>query len=234
MNPTISNTLFHFTGIDYDRGIFKPKEESLNTLKSILESQHFLLSRNQREWTIFDVEEPVRHMNFDLPMLCFTETPIEYIGMHMNVFGHFGVGMKIDWAIKNHAQNVIYCDKSEPNYYGRILAGVLDFCHNNLATDPNTQAKWYWFRSLVGVTEDIIFRNEREWRFIGRTENKPGGGESFTPEHIDFDVNDIEAIVCPKACILEVHDFLKRLPNYSQYAFKVLSSEELLMNEEGG
>ncbi|HKI44609.1 MAG TPA: abortive infection system antitoxin AbiGi family protein [Balneolales bacterium] len=232
MNPTVSNTLFHFTGIDCDRGVFKPKEEALNTLKSILGSQHFLLSNNNREWTIFDVKEPVRHMNFDLPMLCFTETPIEFIGMHMGVFGHFGVGMKIEWAIKNHAQNVIYCDRSEPNYYGRILAGVLDFIHHNLATDQNTQAKWYWFRSLVGVTEDIRFRNEREWRFIGRTENKPGGGDSFTPTHVDFNINDIEVVVCPEDCIPAVHEFLKGIPSYSQYTFNVISSEELLKNLE--
>ncbi len=228
MNPTVSNTLFHFTGIDHTRCKFKPKEEAFGTLKSIIESQHFRLSLNNRNWTIYDDNEPLRHMDFGVPMLCFSETPIDYIGRHMEVFGYFGLGMKIEWAIKNHAQNVIYCDTTVPNYYGRTLAGVLDFIHHNLVVDPNTQAKWYWFRSLVGVTENIIYRDEREWRFIGRTENVAGGGDDFTPQYIGFTSNDIYVVVCPAECLPELQQVLHQTGKYNNFEFKIITSEELL------
>lgn len=233
MNPIVSNTLFHFTGIDHERGIFKPDEEAFNTLKSIIESKQFQLAPNPRNWSIFDTDEPHRHMNFEIPMVCFTETPIEYIGMHMMVFGHFGLGMKIEWAIRNRAQNVIYCDKKEPNFYGRTLAGVLDFIHHNLAVDPNTQAKWYWFRSLVGVTEDIIYRNEREWRVIGRSENKPGGGTYFTPKSAEFTVDDIDVVVCPSSLVDDLNIFLNKLPGFAICNFKIISAESLLKVIDG-
>ena len=53
MSLSVSNVLFHFTGIDHARGKYKPEKDSIEVLKSILKEQAFRLSMNERSWTVW-------------------------------------------------------------------------------------------------------------------------------------------------------------------------------------
>jgi hypothetical protein len=227
MNLSVSDNLFHFTGIDIERGKKKPDDNAFQTLKDILESGNFRLNRNNRNWAIYADDAPPREMDFDIPMVCFTETPIGFLSNHIEVFGEFGIGMHLEWGIKNGAQNVLYCDSTTTNFYGKTLAGVLEYVHRTLV-EGDPQARWFWFRSLVGITENIDFREEREWRILGRTENVPGGGETFEPVSVSFSKKDIVVVVCPSKYISELRTFLDGIDAYKNYQFGLLSSEIIL------
>ena len=165
-------------------------------------------------------------MNLQIPMACFTETPISFIPDHMEIFGYFGIGMRLKWGIEKGAQNVVYCDQKHQNSYGRTLAGVLDYVHHGL-TVGESQPRWHWFRELVGITEDIGFREEREWRFIGRTENIPGA-KDFEPKTVSFEPTDVVVVVCPQIFLSELRTFIDKLTPYKDYSFGILSSENLI------
>ncbi len=222
-NLSSSNVLFHFTGIDHTRGKVKTDAGAFQTLQSILGSSQFEIRMNKRAWTVHDDGVPGRAMDFDIPMSCFSETPLAFLPDHMNQFGEFGLGMKLDWGVEKGAQNVVYCDDDHQNSYGRSLAGVLDYIHHGLAVGE-AQPHWYWFRELVGVTEHIDHRGEREWRFLGRTEDKPGAVD-YEPKTVDFTPADILVVVCPARLIVQLRAFLDSSPTYLNYPFSILSSE---------
>ena len=226
MSLSVSNVLFHFTGIDHARGKYKPEKDSLEVLKSILQEQAFRLSMNKRNWTVSDEGVPGRAMNLEIPMTCFTETPISFIPDHMKTFGHFGIGMRLKWGIEKGAQNVVYCDQKHQNSYGRTLAGVLGYIHHGLEVGE-AQPCWYWFRELVVITEDIGYREEREWRFLGRTENIPGA-KNFEPKTVSFKPSDVVVVVCPQKYLSELRAFIDNLPSFKDYSFGILCSEYLI------
>jgi len=95
LNPTISDTLFHFTGIkNSQRGEFKEDREGLETLKTILKTRKFLMPAHERK--LFNSKD--QSLSTAVNMACFTETPLRFISNHIDVFGKFGLGVKISWA----------------------------------------------------------------------------------------------------------------------------------------
>jgi hypothetical protein len=87
MNPALSDVLFHFTGYN------KEPEAAFANLKAILESKCYNLSSCRREWRIGNSEQGEPRVILSIPMVCFTETPLGFLGHHMIKYNEYGIGM---------------------------------------------------------------------------------------------------------------------------------------------
>lgn len=195
MNSTISDTLYHFT-------------KNFDTLKAIVTSSKFLLKINKREWRIGNKEGIVHHLIYDSPMVCFTETPLQFLANHQRNFGNYGIGMKIGWAIDKGAQNVIYCEHHYPNDFANTLLEVLEHNSKLKQMKPPVNFNRQVFDSLVGATEQMQYRQEREWRFIARISDL--ANKTFAPTEVTFTPFDIVEFICPKSDENELREFLSK------------------------
>ncbi len=217
MNKTISNYVFHFTGIkDQSRSNFKSDDESINTIKSILSERMLKYSANKRN--IVFVKEPKSCIeNIAVHMCCLTETPLEYLKNHILIFGRFGIGLTIEWAIKKGALNVIYYDNSNPNILGEVLEEIYGKFYDSINLKMNTDLKWD--HTFAG-TEDIKYRDERELRFIKNTSEDIKG--------VSFNKKDLKYIFIPKNYNPELEKFLKNDSIMKHWKGKTLFVEDIL------
>jgi hypothetical protein len=211
MNATVSPDLFHFTGIDHKRRVYKPDSVALETLFLILQSSKFLLAMNKREFRLLRTPSAPTGIKYDftLPMACFTETPFEFLKQHTEKFGEFGLGLTLEWAMKNAAQNVVYCDPLIPNSY---LMAIYDVTNPLFKDSDKSKEPVYPFdgpqhpiNEFIAASEDMGYRDEREWRIIGRLEK----GKVVGPGHVPFTPDDVTHIFCPQHLIGELTKKLK-------------------------
>ena len=207
-NPTISNTLYHFTGFGGEDG--KTSDESFETLKKILSSSVLLLSRNDVEWGYTDSEgKKVTGVSFSPYMVCFTETPLGFANDHIRDFGNFGIGFDIDWVISNKGQNVVYVQDGNVNHLGETISKML----MHLVIDK--QSKDFprkRLHELVYITENMNWRNEREWRIVDDKEGQ-----------VAFTFENVKEIVCPKEYQEKLIAFLKSDCKFNELMGKVAS-----------
>ena len=105
MNETVSSQLFHFTGFDKNTNAYKPDEDALHILESILTSKYLRLSTNESEIHL-PPGAHARSINMKIKMTCLTETPIAFLSHHVNKYGNFGLGFSVEWALVNGGLNV--------------------------------------------------------------------------------------------------------------------------------
>lgn len=189
MNVTLTDTLYHFTKFD--------------ALRAILKSRKFLVSLNTVQW--FSTDQ--KGYFFKIPMACFSETPLEFMKDHKRNFGEYGLGMKIQWAIGHGLHNVIYVDMLNPSNHGIMITEILKYYFSVPATHKPHLYHKNLNDQLVGSSELMKYRDEREWRFIGKINDYMS--YTFTPDSISFDFTDVAQIVCPKKDVDELIRFLK-------------------------
>jgi hypothetical protein len=191
-NPTVSDYFYHFTGWNQN----DPKE-ACSKLLSILRTKEFRLSRNERQWTINQGYRPQTSSAFAafyVKMVCFTETPIEYLGGMIGSKGGCCIGMKKEWLLRKGGQNVIYVDNANPNDYGRALTELQgQFAPRDtedvLSTESGIRSNIV--HALIAATEDVGFSHEREWRIIRNDLN-----HFMTEDYVKFEASDVENIWC--------------------------------------
>jgi hypothetical protein len=134
-------------------------------------------------------------------MACLTETPLKFIASHIAKYGKFGLGFKMEWALRNGGQNIIYCNRNAPNNFTYTVAGIGGyFIRNGAGHDPQ---KALWIAALAAITESFELRDEREWRFL----MAPLVDDKFRA--VEFSSNDLQTIVCPKAYIPDIEKTLR-------------------------
>ncbi len=200
-NPSISAQLFHFTGFDKARNIFKPAADALKILQRILQSRILLLAPNKVYLMLPEGIDIVKAIDTDVHMACLTETPLEFIGSHIAKYGKFGLGFKIGWALRNGGQNVVYCDRNSPNSYTYLIAEIAGHFARTDMTHNIQLVKWV--AGLAAITENFELRDEREWRFL-RAPMVVGNRRG-----VEFFAEDLETVICPKAYISNVNETLK-------------------------
>ncbi|MGZ3724566.1 MAG: abortive infection system antitoxin AbiGi family protein [Pseudobdellovibrio sp.] len=198
-NVTISNVLYHFTGFGGAEadGQGKTTKEAFETLKKILHSSHLRLCKNEVSWGYADEDgrRPFTGLSFSPHLTCFSETPIEYATDHTRSFGKFGIGFDINWVISHRGQNVIYVKDAAVNHIGNVISKML--IHLSIdKKSPDFPRKY--MHEIVYATENMKWRNEREWRIIS---DKSG--------QADFTFADIKSLVCPKSHEKELKEFLE-------------------------
>ena len=193
MNKTVSDFCYHFTGWTENN-----HAASFEKMKLILNGKAFMMNRNQRAWNIsqgYRKKTSLALSHFYIKMICFTETPILFLKDIVSKKGGFCIGMKKEWLIRSGGQNVIYVDNNNPNDYGRALTELKCRYRAPQVEDMDTQesAKIHssLTEALIAATEDIAFRDEREWRIIRNDLN-----EFMTNDDISFEIADVESIWC--------------------------------------
>lgn len=148
-------------------------------------------------------------VHFDIPMTCFTETPVQFIEHHARTFGDFGIGMTIGWAISKRAQNVIYCEHDDPDEFGETMLEIASHEKELKKMKSTIRFNRRIMDSLFGATEQMYYRNEREWRVIGRMTDMVK--REFTPTEVTFLKNDIIHLICPKSDVETLKTYVDAL-----------------------
>lgn len=230
-NPSISDSLFHFTSVKGStRGAFNEDEESFNILKSILRSRSFLMPKHNR--SIKNVQGQT--LTSPVNMACFTETPLSFVSGHMSVFGRFGIGVSFQWAKRVRAQNVVYIDEEHHTPFVEAAVGLFTShmaSFSKLAGKNQTMftpgdglfemvpdPRYLTF--IVGSTEQFCFRHEREWRVIGAA---PNGQAIYTET---FDYSEIDCLICPQSYLPSLVSFVTKDLGAASFG-NFMSSESL-------
>ncbi len=110
----------------------------------------------------------VTGVSFSPYITCFTETLLGFATDHIRDFGKFGIGFDIDWVIKNKGQNVVYVQDGNVNHLGETISKMpMHLKIDKLSKDfPRKR-----LHEIVHITENMKWRNEREWRIVGESDN---------------------------------------------------------------
>jgi hypothetical protein len=153
-----TQTLFHFTN-------------SIDALRSILEGDFYpRLCFEDFAYILGDKSFP----KFAIPMVCFCDIPLHLIKPHMNEYGHYGLGLKKEWGIKNALSPIYYSQTGSHTHY-TIKALHQFLAHHENVTTPAYGMNLIW--NLLAFTKpysgkshktgaDKIFYDEREWRYF--------------------------------------------------------------------
>lgn len=154
--PVSSNTLFHFTS-------------KYETLINILRSKGF--------WPRYCIEYgwgKGRNINFAVAQCCFCDIPLSLIQNHTKTYGNYGLGMSKTWAIE-HSLSPIHYYVENSNVLESInkLRKIANIQQNRSSIDYLSFIKHYkgfTYRKdeadILRLKKDIIFYNEREWRYV--------------------------------------------------------------------
>jgi len=200
------DTLLHFTGLDGKRRKLKKPEDAFQTLCSIIKDSGFNLAENERALIFAPAPKKSSIEGIRVRMACFTDTPFDFIAEHMQTFGKFGIAMYTSWAVKKGAMTVIYYDNSQPNILGETLEEI--YGKFFVPNPPAMQTEFKWDHTIAGITEDIRFRREREWRLLRKN------FKTDQREQVRFKKSDIAYFVVPKNYSTKLRDFLLTQPAF--------------------
>ena len=161
MSTISANTLFHFT---------REKNTLINILKTkfyprLCLEENFIFSK--------------KSMKMAYPMICFCDIPLSQINNHTNVYGRYAIGLKKEWAIKNGVTPILYTHKESLITKNlRINYTDVERALNLYPLDTEMPNLWgsllytsFFIKpyrgkqDFSGVTRNVIFYNEREWRY---------------------------------------------------------------------
>lgn len=163
-----ANTLFHFTGRD--------------SLEKILLSKHFRPSYSLERFTNVLPRRSYFYKAY-IPIVCFCDLTITQLSnqsRHTKDFGKFGIGLKKEWGVKNGVSPVVYVhNKSHPSNQINKLVEELSSIKQNFPKDKVASELRYNMLELIKYlkpysgryqknkikSKEIIYYNEREWRF---------------------------------------------------------------------
>lgn len=154
-----SNALFHYT-------------DKLEKVESILQKGFHVSLCQEAEMAI--------------PMVSFCDIPLSNAKYYLNNYGYYAIGMKLEWAIRNKLNPVLYVEKN--SYLNSKINGALGASVeiNNLNIMPKELIEHYdkisdhiveairfekpfsgeLIRNGELIEENYKFYNEREWRYI--------------------------------------------------------------------
>lgn len=228
-----SNTLIHFTS-------------SKDALKGIL-AENFKL-KYCRETIRFHSMETTLHV----PMVSFCDIPLSQIKDHIASYGHYGIGLSREWAVKNRLNPVLYIQESSvlaESYEDLILllhkqekAGAVDTTARSMAKDIGRYIKNYEGPLNRGTTTIPNYRysDEREWRYVpSRAEkcrmlytaddfNKVGktaANAQLASMRLTFGPDDIKYIIINSDN--EIKEFLEHLRNVKGDGYTLSQIERL-------
>lgn len=198
-----SNTIIHFTS-------------EKDSLKGIL-SDNFRL-KYCKETIRWDDESKY---NLHIPMVSFCDIPLSQIKNHISKYGHYGIGLTREWAIKNGLNPVLYVQSGSnlANSYKcfvKALPKLVDIKVNENGEEAVKQfldvlryVKNYEAPLIRGaeITESYRFSDEREWRYVPdfssscemmytkTTYSKEKADKSLSGMRLNFEPNDVKYII---------------------------------------
>lgn len=145
--------------------------------------------------------ERINNVEYYIPMVSFCNIPLRDVDLYVR-YGKYGIGMSLEWALKNSISPVVYIHEMTPfkNFHINLISShfnkMLNEIFNNqtfedLENRVNNFDYSSYDKSLNEITEinisaiqffknwktyykgsEIITYQEREWRFIPKLENE--------------------------------------------------------------
>lgn len=120
-------------------------------------------------------------MEMAVPMVCFCDIPLSKVKSHMNMYGHYGIGLSKSWGIKAGISPLFYIsqESSTTNSIYLTLAHLKN--HPRFGQDESLDRQYDRMLRLIRFTKPyqgaffrkgrylrstVVFYNEREWRYI--------------------------------------------------------------------
>lgn len=211
-----SNTLIHFTS-------------TKDALKSIL-TESFKLKYCQESVVLHGTKATVH-----IPMISFCDIPLSQIKNHIASYGHYGIGLSREWAVRNRLNPVLYVQgkSSLAQSYEDLLKHLLeeerksaaDKTARRIAKDIIRYIKNYEGPLQRGQTKVAKYRfsDEREWRYVPdrdachmlytaesfEEKGKDAANGELASLRLDFDPDDIKYIVIKSD--EEISEFVEHL-----------------------
>lgn len=124
-------------------------------------------------------------LQYAYPMICFCDIPLSEVKNHLDSYGHYGIGLKKEWAKKNGLNPVLYLER-ESNLSASILNQAKRLSDNKKALEKNPEQPKIdniWREELRRLSSfiknyesDLVrngkkiknyrFYDEREWRYV--------------------------------------------------------------------
>lgn len=186
MGDNISaNTLFHFTN-------------SLDKIESILLNE-FYPRYCLEDHRMFCDQESVLYSYFEraIPMVCFCDIPLSQISKHINVYGGYAVGLSKEWGESQKISPVMYASPTSSSTvairesFSQLLQNLdsdaverggvykaisrIGFLLDSFITYTKPY-KGKVFRNDMLSDEEVVFYDEREWRFVPDPEQRTSAG----------------------------------------------------------
>ena len=161
-----TNSIIHYT-------------KSLDNLLQILETGFSL------KYCKEDFFWQSKKLKYAYPMICFCDIPLSEVKKHLDSYGHYGIGLKKEWAVKNGLNPVLYLEK-QSSLSETLMQQIIRFNENKKELIKNQTATIIdevWRQELITLCSyvknydgDLIidsvavpnyrFYNEREWRYV--------------------------------------------------------------------
>jgi hypothetical protein len=174
-----SDTLFHFTG---------KREYLVNIIEN-----GFYPRYCTEDLSMFssDTSSEYQSHDCDIPMVCFCDIPLSKVKEHISVYKGYGIGCTKAWGIERGITPLVYVKTTSETVIGiqnalnsiRSLSKIDDEDIPKVrAVSENLNRLMKFIKPYEGrfVHNDQIFENkrfydEREWRYVPKIEDKPGG-----------------------------------------------------------
>lgn len=145
--------------------------------------------------------ERINNVEYYIPMVSFCNIPLRDVDLYVR-YGKYGIGMSLEWALKNSISPVVYIHEMTPfrnfhinlisSHFNRMFNEIFDNQNfENIENRVNNFDYSSYDKSLNEITEinisaiqffknwktyykgtEIITYQEREWRFIPKLENE--------------------------------------------------------------
>lgn len=162
-----TNSIIHYT-------------KTLKNLFGILENG-FSLKYCKEEFFI----SKTKSLRYAYPMICFCDIPLSEVKNHLSSYGHYGIGLSKEWAVRKKLNPVLYLEK-ESTLTMSIFQQAKRISENQEEVAKNPTLKKIdevWRQELLTNTSymknyegnlivkgkeysNYRFYNEREWRHV--------------------------------------------------------------------
>ena len=238
MSPISSNTLLHFT-------------DTRQNLVSILRDE-FRPHYSLEDFSILRNKPPgAPGLTVAFPMVCFCDIPLSQAKEHMRVYGRYALGLRKEWGMSHYLTPVLYAHADTPTTrrLPDLLATALTAGESRDVILAHAARLLFLSKPYRGpfwrrgqLLDDVVFYNEREWRFIPaddtafRVLTKEGFDDPAIRREADAAVSHFQLTFTPsdiKYVIVESEDEILPMirdlesikgPNYLEDDVKLLSS----------
>ncbi|MCU4173937.1 abortive infection system antitoxin AbiGi family protein [Carboxylicivirga sp. N1Y90] len=117
--------------------------------------------------------ENISEFEYFIPMVSFCNIPLKDVDNYMR-YGKYGIGMSMEWAVRNSISPVIYIHEQTPfqNFYS-LFSSYRKYDQTLSFQDMSIKVVQYfknWKTQYRG--NEIITYHEREWRYIPNLNGK--------------------------------------------------------------
>ena len=227
-----SNSVIHFTD----------KKESLHGI---------LLNNFKLSYCIEELILDDKPISFAVPIVSFCDIPLSEIKNHIDKYGHYGLGLTKNWAIKKKLNPVLYMQTNSQlsaSYRRVYLKYILDPHKTIVDLDETEKSIVDILRYIKNYQNDLKrgqelyknyrFSDEREWRYaLDYNEsarfiyslngfNKDEQNKSLESYRLEFEPNDIKYVIIQDES--EISEFIEVLKSAKGKSYSYQDVERLL------